>query len=109
MSLLHRSNDRGPLGEASRVGRRRERLGLSRPPITQPFDYKNHKFYTILKDLAQLTFSWYLPGARRHEDSPVEEEDDDERHVERGHGGEQLVAQVLARLQQQYGHSASDV
>ena len=61
---------------------------------------KNHKFSTI-QDNEQLRFRWYLPGARRHEDSPVEEEDDDERHVERGHGGEQLVAQVLARLQQQ--------
>ena len=64
---------------------------------------------TKMNHYEQILFSWYLPGARRHEDSPVEEEDDDERHVERGHGGEQLVAQVLARLQQQYGHSASDV
>ena len=45
----------------------------------------------------------YSPGSRSHEDSPVEEQDDDERHVERGHGGEQLVAQVLARLQTNRG------
>ena len=44
----------------------------------------------------------YLPGARSHEDSPVEEQDDDEGHVERGHGGEQLVAQVLTRLQRNH-------
>ena len=45
----------------------------------------------------------YSPGSRSHEDSPVEEQDDDERHVESGHGGEQLVAQVLARLQRNHG------
>ena len=41
----------------------------------------------------------HSPGSRRQEDPPVEEQNDDERDVERGHGGEELVAELLAWLQ----------
>ena len=42
-----------------------------------------------------------IPG--REEDSPVEQEDDDQRDVEGGHGGEDLIADILADLKECLG------